>query len=115
MAALRTPKTDIHAIADRLWSTADELRANSHLKASEYSVPVLGLIFLKFADSRFTTAEAELAGKGTGRRTIGKADYQAQGVLFLPEEARFASLVNLPEGANLGKALNDAMAVIEAE
>ena len=115
MAALSTPKTDIHAIADRLWATADELRANSHLKASEYSVPVLGLIFLKFADSRFTTAEAELAGKGTGRRTIGKADYQAQGVLFLPEEARFASLVNLPEGANLGKALNDAMAAIEAE
>jgi type I restriction enzyme M protein len=115
MATLRTPKTDIHAIADRLWATADELRANSHLKASEYSVPVLGLIFLKFADSRFTTAEAELAGKSTGRRTIGKADYQARGVLFLPEKSRFASLVNLPEGTNLGKALNDAMAAIETE
>jgi hypothetical protein len=37
------PKTDIHAIADRLWDTADELRANSHLKAAEYAIPVLGL------------------------------------------------------------------------
>lgn len=55
------PKIDIYDIADRLWETADELRANSSLKASEYSVPVLGLIFLKFADSRFTQAEAELA------------------------------------------------------
>ena len=80
------PKTDIHEIADRLWETADELRANSHLKAAEYSIPVLGLIFLKFADSRFTQAETELAGKGTGRRQIGKADYQAKGVLYLPEQ-----------------------------
>jgi type I restriction enzyme M protein len=45
---------DIHDIAGRLWETADELRANSHLKAAEYAIPVLGLIFLKFADSRFT-------------------------------------------------------------
>ena len=78
-------KTDIYAIADRLWETADELRANSHLKASEYSVPVLGLIFLKFADSRFTELETELAGKKSGRRVIGKADYQAKGVLYLPD------------------------------
>jgi len=43
------PKTDIYEIADRLWETADELRANSHLKAAEYSIPLLGLIFLKLA------------------------------------------------------------------
>ena len=109
------PKTDIYEIADRLWETADELRANSHLKASDYSVPVLGLIFLKFADSRFTQAETELAGKKTGRREIGKADYQAKGVLYLPEEARFANLLDLKEGENLGKAINDAMAAIENE
>jgi type I restriction enzyme M protein len=47
------------------------LRANSHLKAAEYSIPVLGLIFLKFADSRFLAFEAELKTKGTGRREIG--------------------------------------------
>lgn len=91
------PKIDIHDIAHRLWETADELRANSHLKAAEYSIPVLGLIFLKFADSRFTHAEAELAGSSTGRRHIGKANYQAQGVLYLPPQSRFANLLLLKE------------------
>jgi type I restriction enzyme M protein len=109
------PKIDIHDVADRLWETADELRANSHLKAAEYSIPVLGLIFLKFADSRFAHAEADLAGKSTSRRTPGKADYQAKGVLYLPEQARFANLLLLKEGDNLGKAINDAMAAIEEE
>jgi len=114
-AGVQRSKTDIYEIADRLWETADELRANSHLKASEYSVPVLGLIFLKFADSRFTQAETELAGKSTSRREIGKADYQAKRVLYLPTEARFANLLDLKEGENLGKAINDAMAAIEVE
>ena len=108
-------RIDIYDIADRLWETADELRANSHLKAAEYSIPVLGLIFLKFADSRFSQVEAELAGTGTGRRAIGKADYQARGVLYLPEQSRFAKLLRLTEGENLGKAINDAMAAIEEQ
>jgi len=107
--------TDIYGAASRLWETADELRANSHLKAAEYAIPVLGLIFLKFADSRFTRTEAELAGKATGRRQVGKADYQARGVLFLPEEARFSRLLKLKEGDNLGKAINEAMGLIEEE
>src|SRR5438093_8400080 len=106
---------DIYDASSRLWETADELRANSHLKAAEYAIPVLGLIFLKFADSRFTRMETELAGKGTGRRQIGKADYQARGVLFLTEQARFSRLLQLKEGDNLGKAINDAMASIEEE
>ncbi len=110
-----TKKIDIYDIADRLWATADELRANSHLKAGEYSIPVLGLIFLKFADSRFTLVEAELAGSGTGRRIIGEADYQARGVLYLPEESRFANLLRLKEADNLGKAINEAMAAIEEQ
>jgi type I restriction enzyme M protein len=110
-----TSKTDIYGVADRLWETADELRANSHLKSGEYSIPVLGLIFLKFADSRFAQAEAELAGTSTGRRQIGKANYQARGVLFIPEQARFANLLRLKEGENLGKAINDAMIAIEDE
>jgi type I restriction enzyme M protein len=115
MAEPASAKIDIQDIANRLWETADELRANSHLKAAEYSIPVLGLIFLKFADSRFAQAEQELAGKGTGRREIGKADYQARGVLYLPEQSRFANLLLLKEGDNLGKAINDAMAAIEEE
>jgi type I restriction enzyme M protein len=99
----------------RLWDAADELRANSTLKASEYSVPVLGLIFLRYADHRFAHAAQELAQGGSGRRAIGKTDYQAAGVLYLPDEARFDYLRGLPEGANLGKALNDAMHAIEQE
>jgi len=108
-------RTDIYEAAGRLWETADELRANSHLKAAEYAIPVLGLIFLKFADNRFTRVEAELAGRSTNRRQVGKADYQARGVLFLPEQARFSRLLHLKEGENLGKAINDAMGVIEDE
>lgn len=114
-AASRPPKTDIYEIADRLWETADELRANSHLKASEYSVPVLGLIFLKFADSRFSEVETELARKKSTRREVGKADYQARGVLYLPDQSRFSWLLDLKEGENFGKAINDAMAAIEEE
>jgi len=107
--------TSVSEIEKRLWSSADEFRANSNLKSSEYSVPVLGLIFLRYADHRFTQAEKELAGKGSGRRTISKEDYQAKGVMFLPPTARFSHLLSLPEGDNIGKAINDAMKAIEAE
>ena len=102
-------------IESRLWSAADELRANSKLKSSEYSVPVLGLIFLRYADHKFTAVEAELVGQSTGRRKIGPTDYQARGVMYLPPEARFTSLLNLPEGSNIGQAINDAMRSIEDE
>ncbi len=104
-------------IEKKLWASADELRANSHLKSSEYSVPVLGLIFLRFADQRFTQVERELhATVYVGsRRTIGKADYQARGVMYLPPQSRFSYLLRLPEEKNIGKAINDAMKAIEAE
>ncbi|MFZ2410356.1 MAG: class I SAM-dependent DNA methyltransferase [Candidatus Methanoperedens sp.] len=102
-------------IEKRLWSAADELRANSKLKSSEYSVPVLGLIFLRYADHKFTIAQKELANKSTFRRAISKTDYQARGVLYLPEASRFSRLLNLPEGADIGKAINEAMRAIEAE
>ena len=102
-------------IEKRLWDAADELRANSKLKASEYSVPVLGLIFLRYADHKFSQAEKELEGKGTGRKKIGKSDYQALGVLFLPDQARFKNLLDLPEGENIGKAINEAMKAVESE
>ena len=115
MATGTPAQVDIYEVASHLWDTADELRANSHLKAGEYSIPVLGLIFLKFADSRFTEAETDLAGRSSGRRTIGKADYQSRGVLYLPDQARLANLIQLPEGENTGKAINDAMAAIEEE
>src|SRR5438132_192551 len=59
--------TDIYDASSRLWETADELRANSHLKAAEYAIPVLGLIFLKFADSRFSRMESDIAGEAFGK------------------------------------------------
>jgi type I restriction enzyme M protein len=102
-------------IESRLWAAADELRANSKLKSSEYSVPVLGLVFLRYADHKFQAAAKELEGAGTGRRRIGPADYQARGVLYLPETARFSAFITLPEGGNIGAAINDAMRAIEAE
>jgi type I restriction enzyme M protein len=64
-------------VEKRLWEAADELRANSKLKSSEYSVPVLGLIFLRYADQKFTEAEKKLTAAGSGRRKSGKTDYQA--------------------------------------
>jgi len=102
-------------VEKRLWDAADELRANSKLKSSEYSIPVLGLIFLRYADQKFAVAQKELEGRETDRRQIGKSDYQAKSVLFLPDTARFQNLLQKPEGANIGQAINDAMRAIEAE
>ena len=104
-------------IEKRLWEAADDLRANSKLKSSEYSIPVLGLIFLRYSDYRFeqTVKTLQAASPQSRRRTIGKADYQARGVLYLRDEARFANLLKLPEGANIGAAINAAMKAIEDE
>jgi type I restriction enzyme M protein len=107
------PNNDLE---NRLWQAADQLWANSSLTAQEYSRPVLGMIFLKYADHRFTEAEKELgAGNTSGRRSIGKLDYQAKGVMFLPDSARYKSLIELPEGADIGKKINEAMDTIENE
>ena len=104
-------------IEKRLWDAADELRANSKLKSSEYSPPVLGLIFLRYADHKFAVAEKELNANrpANSRRSIGKTDYQAKGVMFLPEKARYSYLLLRPEGADIGKAINEAMKAIEEE
>ena len=108
----------LQELENRLWAAADELRANSDLTAQQYSGPVLGLIFLRYADARFSAAQKELEkakAKGRRRKGVSKTDYHARGVLFLPEEARFSTLLNLPEGGNLGAAVNEAMKAIERE
>ena len=108
--------TSNNQLENRLWGAADELRANSTLKASEYSIPVLGVIFLRYADVKFAEAEKQIGGQGSGRRGMGgKERYQAMGVLYLPEAARFGNLLELPEGENIGQAINDAMRAIEQE
>jgi len=105
-------------IEKRLWSAADELRANSKMRAADYSIPVLGLIFLRYADFKFSQAEKPISaeqGETTRRRGISKIDYQARGVMYIPDEARWSTLMKLPESANIGKTINDAMRAIEAE
>lgn len=104
--------TDLAELQSTLWETADQLRANSGLKASEYSTPVLGLIFLRYADLRFGAVHDELEAKGSGRRKIGPSDYHAKGVLYVPPHARFDYLAELPEGADLGHSVDEAMAAV---
>jgi type I restriction enzyme M protein len=105
---------DINEFEKRLWEAADQLRANSKLLPSQYSGPVLGLIFLKFADNRFQIMTEKLKSKGTSaRRNIDESDYHANGVMYLSESARWSNLLNLPEGVNLGREIGNAMAAIE--
>jgi len=101
-----------------LFEMADQLWTNSGLQPSEYSTPVLALVFLKYADHKFEqakkTLEAEHAGRRRRRaRQLSIDDYLARDVVYVPEEARFQTLLELPEGADLGKAVNDAMKAIE--
>jgi type I restriction enzyme M protein len=107
-----------HQLEKRLWAAADQFRANSGLKAGEYSGPVLGLIFLRFAEARFAKRRAELEKAGASpRRGNSRIDdpkaYMAEGVLYLTTGARFDYLLQRPEGGNVGKAVNEAMADIE--
>jgi type I restriction enzyme M protein len=101
----------------RLWDAADQFRANSGLKPQEYSGPILGLIFLRFAEARFAAqrAKLELAGASSrrGSRVDDPAAYQAEGVLFLSPEARYDFLLTLPESANIGAKVNAAMRDVE--
>jgi type I restriction enzyme M protein len=100
-----------------LWDAADQFRANSGLKAQEYSGPILGLIFLRFAEVRFLARRAVLAeAEASGRRCSRLEEpgaYHADGVLYLAEEARFAWLLERPEGADIGALVNAAMRLVE--
>jgi type I restriction enzyme M protein len=106
---------DIGDVEKRLWAAADQLWANTGLKPSEFSTPVLGLIFLRYAEKRFSEAQAKLLKSGSQRDEIEKSHYQADGILYLSDNARFSYLLNLPGNANLGKAINEAMAAVEEE
>src|SRR5580700_9735023 len=101
----------------RLWEAADQFRANSGLTAAQYSQPVLGLIFLRFAEVRFAVQRDILdktaSSSRRGSRLDEPAAYHADGVLYLTANARFDHLLALPEAADVGKAVNDAMREIE--
>ncbi len=102
--------TTLQKLEDQLWNAADGLRSNSELSSSEYSTPVLGLIFLRYADYKFTEIAKKLNSDNPD-----KLDVQAEGVMYLPPEARYKTLLNLPEGSDIGKAINDAMKTVEQE
>jgi type I restriction enzyme M protein len=97
----------------RLWDAADQLWTNTSLKPSEYATPVLALIFLRYADQRFAEATKELEQKRKRRGGIDKDEYHALHVVYVPPEARYDTLLQLPEGADIGKAVNAAMKAIE--
>ena len=101
-----------------LWSAANNLRANSDLKSSEYATPVLGLIFLKFADDNYRRHEAKIIAEyqklqGTRReRKLSDIAIEKCG-FYLPDHARYEHLLSLPEEKDIAKALKAAMKAIE--
>ncbi len=102
-------------VEKKLWSAADQLRANSKLRGSDYSIPVLGLIFLKYAEHRFLHVKQDLQANLSPRRaqTVTPDTYKARGAMYVPDEALYANLVALPEGEDIAKAVSDAMKAIE--
>lgn len=112
---------NIQQLESELWEAADQLRANSKLTATEYSMPVLGLIFLRHASNRFHAFLPEIAAGidakvPAGRREqLTKLGFQGKAAIYLPEEARFEHIASLPTGANVGEVIDAAMDKIEAE
>jgi type I restriction enzyme M protein len=112
----RSNGADLADLERRLWEAADQLRANSTLGPAEYRGPILGLIFLAFAEHRFLHATPELEAKATKRNPVTPDHYRAKGVLYVPDEAMLSKLVELPEGVDggVGKKIDEAMAAVEA-
>lgn len=110
----------LRALEAELWRAADQLRANSKLTATEYSMPVLGLIFLRHAFNRFEKVRVEIekdlpVHPQRGIRPIKKEDFNEMNAMFLPEKSRFDYLVSLPEAEDIGEAIDNAMKLIEDE
>jgi type I restriction enzyme M protein len=110
---------DIEAIERRLWTSADTLRTNSNYASNEYMMPVLGLIFLRHAYSRFLNVkerlEENLPKRGGQTRSLRKEDFSGQGAIFLRPEAQFDYLVDLTDGDDRAAALEHAMESIEKD
>ncbi len=126
-------QSSIKQLEADLWASADVLRANANLNAGQYCMPVLGLLFLKYAYGRYKKVEAELMKNRPSRGgvvlPITKTDFQAKSALFLPREAQYDYLLNLPANiaaanirdkqgrllSSLGDAVNYAMILIEEQ
>ena len=114
-----TDKINIRKLEADLWESADLLRAGSKLTSSQYCMPVLALLFLRYAYSRFKMVEAELL-KNRPRRggrvmPVEASDFAAKSALYLPREAQFDYLVNLSDDQPLGEAVNHAMTLVEEQ
>jgi type I restriction enzyme M protein len=109
----------IETIEKRLWGAADTLRANSNYASNEYFLPVMGLIFLRHAYSRYLAVkdeiEAGLPTRGGRKRAVTKEDFSRKNALFLRPEAQFDHLVALPDGEDRVAAIIAAMESIEAD
>lgn len=106
--------TDLAKVRSTLWAAADELRANSKLTPVQYRDPVLGLVFLAYAENRFEAVRGEVEAAATARNPATVADYKARSVLYVPDESRLSYLVGLPEGDDIGKAVDEAIKAIES-
>lgn len=112
-------KINIRKLEADLWESADLLRAGSKLTSSQYCMPVLALLFLRYAYSRFKMVEAELLknrpSRGGRVMPVEPSDFAAKSALYLPREAQFDYLVNLSDDQPLGEAVNRAMALVEEQ
>ncbi|MGI9345874.1 MAG: N-6 DNA methylase [Gammaproteobacteria bacterium] len=110
---------DISHIEKRLWSIADKLRANSDFASNEYFLPVMGLIFLRHAYSRFQKARTEiektLPTRGGEIRPLTKEDFSRRSAIFLPNQSQFPFLVAIPDGEDRGQKIVEAMEAIERD
>ncbi|MBS6348779.1 MAG: N-6 DNA methylase [Oscillospiraceae bacterium] len=124
---------NIRKLEAELWESADLLRAGSKLTSNQYCMPVLGLIFLRYAYSRFKLVEAEILKDRPVRNgrvlPVEESDFASRSALFLPREAQYAYLVELPENIpaagltnrngqvmnSLGEVVNNAMELVEEQ
>ena len=125
--------TNIKKLEAELWESADLLRQGSKLTSSQYCMPVLALLFLRYAYSRFKMVEAEILqnrpSRGGRVMPVEPSDFAAKSALYLPREAQYDYLVNLPENIadaglktkdgqdinSLGEAVNYAMQLVESQ
>ena len=114
-----TDKINIRKLEADLWESADLLRAGSKQTSSQYCMPVLALLFLRYAYSRFKMVEAELLknrpSRGGRIMPVEPSDFAAKSALYLPREAQFDYLVNLSDDQPLGEAVNRAMTLVEEQ
>ena len=110
---------NIRKLERELWEAADLLRADSEVTSQEYCMPVLGLIFLRYAYSRFKFVEADILKDRPIRNgrvlPVEADDFKTKSAIYLPEKARYDYLLNLPDNTDMGQAINLAMELIEEQ